>query len=215
MKQLYSPEFLNSLQDIIEDDIAVQAMEFQFEAPNHIWPMPYGVFLHEMLKCLDEYVENGNIEPIQKLSATAIIGWQESTIINQYKAFANLQLAHKFLKANNFYQTMQYYKRGIAYKHTKITTDIENDILSNNYKNIGKKGGRKKAENYKKPRELALKHHDQHFNNRNEKGKFIYSNDKTAREIISYFESKSIYLGYTERSLSNIISQHRNSMTEG
>lgn len=211
MKQLYSPEYLNSLQDIIEDDIAVQAMEFQFEAPKHNWPMPYGVFLHEMLKCLDEYVGGGNIEPIQELSTTAIKGWQDSTIINQYKAFANLQLAYKFLKANNLYQAMQYYKRGITYKHSKITTDIENDILASNYKNIGKKGGNKKAENYKKPREEALKYHDKYFNNRNKKGKFIYSNDKTAREIISYFESKSVYLGYTERSLSNIIGKHRNS----
>ncbi len=214
MKQRYSPKFINSLQDIIEDDITVQAMEFQFEVHKHDWPMPYGVFLHKMLKCLDEYVESGNIEPIQELSTTAIRSWQDSTIINQYKAFANLQLAHKFLKANNLYQAMQYYKRGITYKHSKITTDIENDILASNYKSIGKKGGYKKAENYKKPREEALKHHDEYFNNRNERGKFIYSNDKAAREIISYFERKSEHLGYTERSLSNIISKHRNRQTK-
>ena len=214
MKQWYSPEFLNSLQDIIEDDIAVQAVEFQFEANKHNWPMPYGVFLHEMLKCLDEYVVDGNIEPIQKLSTTAIRSCQDSTIINQYKAFANLQLANKFLKANNLYQAMQYYKRGITYKHSKITTEVENDILANNYKNIGEKGGNQKAENYKKPREEALKYHDKYFSNRNEKGKYIYSNDKAAREIISYFERESKHLGYTERSLSNIISKHRNGKDE-
>ena len=128
MKHSYGPDFLNSLQDIIEDDIAVQAMEFQFEAPKHNWPIPYGVFLGEMLRCLDEYVKAGNIEPIQKLSTTAISGWQDDEIINKYMAFANLQLADKFLKANNVYKAMQYYKRGITYRNLKSTTDIENDI---------------------------------------------------------------------------------------
>lgn len=128
MKHSYGPDFLNSLQDIIEDDIAVQAMDFQFEAPEHNWPMPYGVFLGEMFRCLDEYVEAGNIEPIQELSTTAITGWQDDTIINKYMAFSNLQLAGKFLKANNIYKAMQYYKRGITYKNLKSTTDIENDI---------------------------------------------------------------------------------------
>ena len=128
MKHSYGPDFLNSLQDIIENDISIQAMDFQFEAPKHNWPMPYGVFLGEMLRCLDEYVETGNIEPIQELSTTAITGWQDDTIINKYMAFSNLQLAGKFLKANNIYKAMQYYKRGITYKNLKSTTDIENDI---------------------------------------------------------------------------------------
>ena len=209
MKQWYSPKFLNSLQDIIEDDIAVQAVDFQFEAHKHNWPMPYGVFLHEILKCLDEYVVDGNIEPIQELSTTVIRSWQDSTIINQYKAFANLQLAHKFLKANNLYQAMQYYKRGITYKHSKITTDIENDILASNYKSIGKKGGNKKAENYKKPREKALDYHDQHFSKKNEDGKFTYSNDKASEKIIDHFKQKKEDLGYEVRSLSKHVSSHR------
>lgn len=214
MKHSYGPDFLNSLQDIIEDDIAVQAMNFQFEAPKHNWPIPYGVFLGEMFRCLDEYVEAGNIEPIQELSTTAISGWQDDAIINKYMAFANLQLAGKFLKVNNIYKAMQYYKRGITYKNLKSTTDIENDIMASKYKDIGKKGGSKKAENYKKPREKALNYHDQHFSGKNENGKFVYSNDKAAREIIAYFESKSVYLGYAERSLSNIISKHRNGQTK-
>lgn len=215
MKQLYNPQSLDNLQDIIENDISIQAMEFQFEAPKHNWPIPYGVFLSEMFRCLDEYVEADNIEPIQELSTTAISGWQDDAIINKYMAFANLQLADKFLKANNTYKAMQYYKRGITYKNLKSTTDIENDIMASKYKDIGKKGGSKKAENYKKPREKALNYHDQHFSNKNKSGKFVYSNDKAAREIIAYFESKSVHLGYAERSLSNIISKHRNGQTKG
>ncbi|WP_333954833.1 hypothetical protein [Psychrobacter sp. S4(2024)] len=139
MKQLYNLQSLDNLQDIIENDISIQAMEFQFEAPKHNWPMPYGVFLGEMFRCLDEYVEAGNIEPIQELSTTAITGWQDDTIINKYMAFANLQLADKFLKANNIYKAMQYYKRGITYKNLKSTTDIENDIMASKYKDAGKK----------------------------------------------------------------------------
>lgn len=90
----------------------------------------------------------------------------------------------------------------------------ESDILSRNYRLIGSKGGSQKGINYKEPKQKALNHHDRYLSKKNDKDKFIYSNDKAAREIISYFERKSVYLGYTERSLSNIISKHRNRQTK-
>ena len=86
----------------------------------------------------------------------------------------------------------------------------ESKILSLNYKKIGAKGGSQKALNYREPQQKALIYHDKHLSKKNKKGKYNYSNDKAAREIISYFESKSESLGYAERSLSNIISKHRN-----
>ena len=81
--------------------------------------------------------------------------------------------------------------------------------LSKEYKKNGSKGGAKKSANYRKPKQKALDYHDKYLRDKNNKGKFVYSNDKAAREIITYFESKSEDLGYAERSLSNIISKHR------
>lgn len=90
----------------------------------------------------------------------------------------------------------------------------ESEVLSRNYRRIGAKGGSQKGINYSEPKQKALIYHDKHLSEKNEKGKYIYSNDKAAREIISYFERKSEHLGYTERSLSNIISKHRNKQTK-
>lgn len=91
----------------------------------------------------------------------------------------------------------------------------EVEVLSRNYKKIGSKGGSQKSINYSEPQKKALNYHDKYLADKNERGKFIYSNDKSAREIITYFESKSVHLGYAERSLSNIISKHRNGQTKG
>lgn len=87
------------------------------------------------------------------------------------------------------------------------------EVLARNYKKIGSKGGSQKGINYSEPKQKALSYHDKYLSDKNEKGRFIYSNDKAAREIISYFESKSESLGYAERSLSNIIRKHRNRQT--
>ena len=91
----------------------------------------------------------------------------------------------------------------------------ESEVLSRNYRRIGAKGGSQKGINYSEPKQKALIYHDKHLSEKNEKGKYIYSNDKAAREIISYFERKSEHLGYTERSLSNIISKHRSRQAKG
>ena len=90
----------------------------------------------------------------------------------------------------------------------------ESEVIARNYKMIGAKGGSQKALNYRKPQQKALIYHDKYLSEKNEKGKYVYSNDKAAREIISYFERKSEHLGYTERSLSNIVSKHRNRQTK-
>lgn len=90
----------------------------------------------------------------------------------------------------------------------------ESEVLSRNYREIGAKGGSQKGINYSEPKQKALDYHDKCLSEKNEKGKYIYSNDKAAREIISYFERKSEHLGYTERSLSNIISKHRKRQTK-
>ncbi|SNT69838.1 hypothetical protein [Psychrobacter sp. LV10R520-6] len=82
--------------------------------------------------------------------------------------------------------------------------------LTKVHKKNGSKGGSQKGVNYSEPKQKALDYHDKYLSDRNEKGKPIHSNDKSAREILSYFERKSVHLGYTERSLSNIISKHRN-----
>lgn len=86
----------------------------------------------------------------------------------------------------------------------------ESEILSRNYRRIGAKGGSQKAQNYREAQQKALNYHDRYLSEKNNKGKFIYSNDKAARKIIEHFERNSDDLGYTERSLSNIISKHRN-----
>lgn len=86
----------------------------------------------------------------------------------------------------------------------------ENEILSRNYKKIGAKGGAQKGINYQEPKEKALNYHDKYFSKKNDKGKFIYSADKAAEEIIEHFTQKKESLGYAVRSLSNIISKHRN-----
>lgn len=209
LKTLYNPESLTSFSEIIENDINMQAVEFQFEAGKHNWPMPYGDFLDEMFRCLDEYVENNNIEPIQDLSSKAINGWQDDTIINKYKAFSNLQLAYKFMKANNIYKAMQYYKRGITYKYLKSTADLENDIITSRYKSIGKKGGSKKGENYKEAREKALDYHDKFFSKKDSNGRFIYSGDKASEKIIEHFNKLREPLGYEVRPLARHINAHR------
>ena len=81
--------------------------------------------------------------------------------------------------------------------------------LSEKHKKDGSKGGSQKGINYSEPKKKALDYHDKYLSDKNEKGKPVYSNDKSAREILSYFEKKSVHLGYTERSLSNLISKHR------
>ncbi|WP_201530700.1 MULTISPECIES: hypothetical protein [unclassified Psychrobacter] len=85
----------------------------------------------------------------------------------------------------------------------------ESEILSRNYRKIGAKGGSQKGINYSEPQQKALNYHDKYLSDKNERGKFICSNDKAAREIIAHFEGKSDGLGYAERSLSNILSTHR------
>lgn len=91
----------------------------------------------------------------------------------------------------------------------------ESEVLSRNYRRVGAKGGLKKALSYQEPKQKALNYHDKYLAEKNKKGKYVYSNDKAAREIISYFESKADSLGYAERSLSNIISKHRNRQSKG
>ena len=81
--------------------------------------------------------------------------------------------------------------------------------LSEKYKKDGSKGGSQKGINYSEPKKKALDYHDKYLSDKNEKGKPVYSNDKSAREILSYFEKQSVHLGYTERSLSNLIRKHR------
>lgn len=85
----------------------------------------------------------------------------------------------------------------------------ESEVLSRNYRRIGAKGGSQKGINYSEPQQKALNYHDKYLSDKNERGKFICSNDKAAREIIAHFEGKSDGLGYAERSLSNILSTHR------
>lgn len=85
----------------------------------------------------------------------------------------------------------------------------ESEVIARNYRAIGAKGGSQKARNYKEPKQKALSYHDKYLGQKNAKGKYLYSNDKAAREIISYFEKQSADLGYAERSLSNIIGKHR------
>lgn len=77
-------------------------------------------------------------------------------------------------------------------------------------KKDGSKGGSQKGINYSKPQQKALDYHDKYLDGKNEKGKYVYSNDKASRKIIDYFVDKKEDLGYEVRSLSNIISRHRN-----
>jgi len=90
----------------------------------------------------------------------------------------------------------------------------ESEVLSRNYRRIGAKGGSQKGINYSEPQKKALNYHDQYLSNKNEKGKFIHSNDKAAEQIIDHFKQKKEDLGYAVRSLSNIISKHRNRKTK-
>lgn len=86
----------------------------------------------------------------------------------------------------------------------------ESEVLSRNYRRIGAKGGSQKGINYQEPKEKALNYHDKHFSKKNENCKFIYSADKAAEQIIDHFKQEKEDLGYAVRSLSNIISKHRN-----
>ena len=82
--------------------------------------------------------------------------------------------------------------------------------LSKDHKKNGSKGGSQKGVNYSEPKQKALDYHDKYLDSKNEKDKYVYSNDKAAREIIAHFKN----LGYAERSLSNVISKHRNKKTD-
>lgn len=127
------------------------------------------------------------------------------------------EIAKNLINVNYILLASKYHKKLVEIETIVKTTGglTFNEIISNEYKKIGKKGGSQKGINYSEPKQKALDYHDKYLNAKNDKGKHVYSNDKAAREIIAYFESKSVHLGYAERSLSNIISKHRNGQTKG
>ena len=107
-------------------------------------------------------------------------------------------------------------KNYIASLGFKAIFDETNSMLTVHLKSVraGKIGGSKKRDIYSPDKEKALAYHDKFFMKRKDNGKFIYSNDETAREIIAYFKAKNDSLNYTERSLSNIISKHRSAISK-
>ncbi|MBI0427154.1 hypothetical protein [Psychrobacter sp. NG27] len=137
--------------------------------------------------------------------ASLVIAYREMAIF----AFSN-ENYYVAIQLNEFCRECQ---AQMVFKNVVFIRDYEKK-LSNKYKKMGSKGGSRKSINYSEPKRKALNYHDKYLVDRNDKGKFIYSNDKSAREIISYFERKTVHLGYTERSLSNIISKHRNRQTK-
>jgi hypothetical protein len=81
----------------------------------------------------------------------------------------------------------------------------------------GQKGGITKGKNYAPVRQKVLEIHDRYYSMTQGNGKYLYSHQKTAREIIKEL-TKQNYAGieaYTERSLANIIANYRKESTKG
>ena len=138
--------------------------------------------------------------------AALVIAYRELAIF-AYKN-GSYYLAMQFSESCNECQSQMMFKN-IAF------IKAYQEKLSKEQKKNGSKGGSKKGVNYSEPKRKALDYHDKYLSDKNNKDKFVYSNDKAAREIITYFESKSKHLGYAERSLSNIIREHRNKQIKG
>lgn len=83
------------------------------------------------------------------------------------------------------------------------------EIVSNRYKEIGSMGGAQKGINYSPSLEKAYSYHDKYLSEKNEKGKYMYSGNKAAEEIINYYDDKHESLGYEISSLANKINKHR------
>ena len=138
--------------------------------------------------------------------AAVVIAHREMAIF----AFMN----GSYYLAMQFSEVCREFQTRMMFKNVAFLNEYEKN-LSEKYKEYGSKGGSQKGANYSESKQKALNYHDKYLSDRNEQGKPVHSNDKSAREIISYFEIKSEDLGYTERSLSNIISKHRNKKTKG
>lgn len=209
LKSIFNDQESSDLESIMLSKINFQAMIFAVEAHNCEIFQPIGELVNKIDSCLNIFITTGNIQPIQKLTLQILKKLDVDKLDRMFRAYINLRLSNLYLTLCNYTKALIYYERGITYCNLKDFDDMKNDISTYINKERGVKGGSQKGANYSEPKQKALNFHDEYLGAKNEKGKFTYSNDKSAREIISYFEKKSIHLGYTERSLSNIISKHR------
>lgn len=215
LKSIFNDQESSDLESIMLSKINFQAMIFAVEAHDCEVFQPIGELANNIDSCLNIFITTGNIKPIQKLALQILKKINVDKLDRMFRAYINLRLSNLYLALNNYTEALKYYERGITYCNLKDFDDMKNDISTYINKERGIKGGLQKGANYSEPKQKALDYHDRYLGTKNKKGKFTYSNDKSAREIISYFERKSVHLGYTERSLSNIISKHRREQTKG
>ena len=213
LKSIFNDQENNDLKSIMLSKIYFQAMIFAVDAYACKAFQPIGELANNIDSCLNIFIITGDIKPIQKLTLQTLKKVNVDKLDRMFRAYVNLRLSSLYLALNSYIDALKYYERGITYCNLKDFDDMKNDISTYINKERGLKGGAKKRANYSEPKQKALSYHDKYLSDKNEKGRFIYSNDKAAREIISYFESKSESLGYAERSLSNIIRKHRNRQT--